>query len=204
MSGVDKILEKKTEYNPAPEPVKRELVDLTQFKSALIQDFKPHYAEHQWEGFAHIINKYDEMNGLSLDHLAYILATTYHETAHTMRPVTEYGSQSYLRSKSYWPYIGRGYVQLTWRENYAKYGIADTPEKALDPDFSAYVLIDGMTRGVFTGRKLSDYFNETKNDPVQARRIVNGMDRADLIAGYHYKILAALKRASSGPKQVLG
>ena len=57
--------------------------------------------------------------------LAYMLATTYHETAQRMWPVTEYGSQSYLQGKEYWPYIGRGFVQLTWEDNY------DNASKAL-------------------------------------------------------------------------
>jgi len=152
------------------------------------------YKPTQLPGFKLIINKWYNM-GVSDDirQLSYILATTMHETAHTMKPVTEYGSAAYLKAKPYWPYIGRGYVQLTWRENYKKYGIEQTPEKALDPDFSAHILIDGMVRGVFTGKKLGDYFNSHKDDPVNARRIVNIVDRAELIAGYHTELLKILK-----------
>ena len=50
--------------------------------------------------------------------LAYMLATTYHETATRMWPIREYGSENYLKSKPYYPYFGRGFVQLTWEENY--------------------------------------------------------------------------------------
>lgn len=122
--------------------------------------------------------------------LAYILATAWHETAHTMQPVTEYGGEKYLRSKKYWPYVGRGYVQLTWRANYEKYGIADNPEKALEPEFAAAVMVDGMNKGAFTGRKLLDYFSDKKDDPVGARKIINGVDQAERIAGYHSQFLA--------------
>ena len=109
--------------------------------------------------------------------LAYALATAYHETAH---------------SKKYWPFIGRGYVQLTWDYNYDKYGIKNNPDKALEPAFAAYVLYDGMAKGVFTGKKLSDYFSNKVDDPKGARRVVNGTDKADLIATYHKKFLAAI------------
>jgi hypothetical protein len=111
--------------------------------------------------------------------LAYCFATALHETAHTLQPVTEYGSKEYLHAKKYWPYIGRGYVQLTWKSNYEKYGIQDTPEKALEPELAAHIMIDGMTKGIFTGRKLSQYFNEAQDDPINARRIVNSLDQAE-------------------------
>lgn len=127
--------------------------------------------------------------------IAYVLATAYHETAHTMLPIKELGSDKYLRAKKYWPYIGRGYVQLTWDYNYDKYGIKDNPDKALEPAFAAYVIYDGMAKGVFTGKKLSDYFSSKVDDPKEARRIVNGTDKADLIAGYHRLFLSAILNA---------
>lgn len=51
--------------------------------------------------------------GLLRNQMAYVLATAYHETAHTMKPVREMGGEKYLRSKKYYPYVGMGYVQLT-------------------------------------------------------------------------------------------
>lgn len=149
----------------------------------------------QRDGYYRIINKFYELGLSDLRHLAYCLATALHETAHTMMPITEYDSAdgSYLRSKPYWPFVGRGYVQLTWDFNYEKYGIKDNPEKALDPDFAAFILIDGMTKGTFTSRKLSEFFSDTVDNPVGARRIVNGTDKDQLIAGYHREILAKLK-----------
>jgi putative chitinase len=133
--------------------------------------------------------------------LAYCLATTFHETAYTMTPVTEYGSQSYLQGKDYYPYIGRGYVQLTWEENYEKcqnaYGepFLTDPDLALQPDLAAEIMFDGMEHGIFTGVGLPDYFNDTTNDPVGARKIINGTDKDDEIAAYHYDFLDALNLA---------
>ena len=137
--------------------------------------------------------------------LAYILATVFHECATTMWPITEYGSQSYLQGKEYYPYIGRGFVMITWEENYRNASqqlsltgsrdLVEHPELALDSLISARILFRGMAEGWFTGRKLGQYFNATKDDPVNARQIVNGNDDDDLIAGYHRKFSAALEAA---------
>ena len=149
---------------------------------------------------------------------AYMLATSYHETAFTMQPVEEIGKgkgKPYGEKRKYdgtpysYPdklYFGRGDVQLTWYENYKKIGrllgipLLACPELALDPDISASIMIEGMTQGVstrgdFTGVSLENYFNDQKEDPVNARRIVNGLDRAQLIVGYYKKFLAALRIA---------
>lgn len=148
--------------------------------------------QNQVDGIEAIFHEWELSENTDMRWLAYALATTWHETARTMWPITEYGSQKYLRSKKYWPYIGRGFVQLTWKYNYEKYGIADEPELALDLTFASHVLIHGMVNGIFTGKKLSNYFSETKNDPIGARKIINGTDKAELIAGYYHKFLDAL------------
>lgn len=138
--------------------------------------------------------------------LAYMLATTKHETAHTMQPIEEYGKG---RGYSYGvpdpttgqTYYGRGYVQLTWLSNYRKMGnligvdLVNRPELALDPTIAATIMFEGMEHGLFTGVGLPRYFNETTDDPVNARRIINGTDRAELIAGYHREYLSALKNS---------
>jgi len=140
--------------------------------------------------------------------LAYILATVFHECATTMWPITEYGSQSYLQGKDYYPYIGRGFVMITWESNYrhasAELSLTGTrdlvahPELALDSLIAARILFRGMAEGWFTTKKLGHYFSDTKNDPINARQIVNGNDDDELIAGYHDKFLAALQASDTG------
>ncbi len=94
-----------------------------------------------------------------------------------------------------WKYRGRGLVQITGHDNYAKYGIVDDPDKALDPTKAVEILFDGMINGRFTGKKLADYFSATVTDWVGARQIINGTDRAADIAGYAKKFLAAIEGA---------
>ena len=87
-------------------------------------------------------------------------------------------------------YRGRGYVQLTWKENYRKIGnelgidLVNNPDRASEPWIAAQATVIGMRDGIFTGRKLSDYIGNGQVDFVGARRIVNGNDKAALIAGY--------------------
>ena len=56
--------------------------------------------------------------------------------------------------------------------------------------------VDGMIRGWFTGRKLLDYIDGDRRDYVNARRIINGTDRAQVIAGYAMAFERALRAAT--------
>jgi len=47
---------------------------------------------------------------------------------------------------------------------------------------SVYVIIDGMTRGAYTGHRLDEFVNANRQDFRNARRVVNGLDQADKIA----------------------
>lgn len=182
---------------PKPEPLPPLAaigIDMELFKENLVKGFA-HYRPAQWEGFEIISREFYKQNLKDLRWLAYIFATALHETAFTMKPITEYGGSAYLRSKKYWPFVGRGYVQLTWEYNYVKYGIKDNPEKALDPEFAAFVIVDGMKNGTFTGKYLELYFNDKVDSPYEARRIVNGLDKATEIAEYHKRILWALNES---------
>ncbi len=126
-------------------------------------------------------------------HIAYILATVDHETNGSFQPVEEgyylgANAEAHRQTLDYYPYYGRGYVQITWAENYHKYSkltgldLLNQPEWMLRPDVSLFVLIDGMKRGVFTGRRLDDFTTGSRFDFVEARRIINGKDRAEEIA----------------------
>ena len=96
---------------------------------------------------------------------------------------------------------GRGYVQLTWKDNYRKVGdqygidLVSNPDRALEPEIAAFVTVYGMENGIFTGRKLSDYLNEDNEDYFNARRIINGTDQAERISGYALKFKSILERS---------
>lgn len=146
--------------------------------------------------------------GLLRNQAAYVLATAWHESAHTMKPVREMGGEKYLRAKKYYPYVGMGYVQLTWKANYEKAGQAlgvdfvAEPKLLLLAKFAAPILVTGMAEGWFTGKKLSDYVTLGKSDFVNARRIINGTDDARLIGGYAREYDAALKAEGYGEDPV--
>ena len=136
---------------------------------------------------------------------AYVLATTYHETAATMQPIAEYGKG---KGKKYGvpdpqtgqTYYGRGYVQLTWKDNYQRQDtklslggtLVKTADRALEPQIALDVILGGMVDGDFTGKKLSQFFTDTVTNWYDARTIVNGYDQASLIAGYAEKFCNAL------------
>jgi hypothetical protein len=141
-------------------------------------------------------------------HIAYALATIKHETANTFLPIVERGARSYFKKYEGredlgntepgdgYRFRGRGFAQLTGRINYAKYGIEDNPDAALDPDTAFHILTDGMHNGRFTGKKLTDFIKVGLTDYRNARKIINKLDQASLIAGYA-KDFERILRASS-------
>lgn len=126
--------------------------------------------------------------GLLRNQLANVLAQIRWETAGTMKPVREYGGETYLKGKPYYPYVGMGYIQITWRANYEKAGailgvdFVKNPKLLLKPQYSATIAVIGMRDGWFTGKKLSTYITLTKSDHFNARSIVNG-DKTKTIKG---------------------
>lgn len=135
--------------------------------------------------------------GIVLDtQQAYVLATTQHETAGTFRPISEYGG---ARTR-YAPWYGRGYTQLTWYENYLKYEkltgkpLTKFPELAKEPFTSAFIMVHGFRTGSFTGRRIGQYISTNQCDFVNARRCINGMDRAQHIAAIAEQWLSKVKQ----------
>jgi hypothetical protein len=176
------------------------------FDSVRASLFGGHLTQQQVDGLNCLIDRADEV-GLDYRQFAYVLATTYHETACTMAPIAEYGKgKGYPYGQPAGPYdqcyYGRGFVQLTWLANYqtmqaacgAQWGkdIVQVADHALDLEIATDVIFYGMTHGSFTGRKLSDYINAQGTDFYNARKIVNGTDKAGTIQGYAEKFNVAL------------
>ncbi len=146
----------------------------------------------------------DVIAGSPLAYQAYELATSWHETNATMQPVREayWLSEDWRRRNlRYFPWYGRGYVQLTWEGNYrradeeaAKVGLCKPgeiladPDKVMDLPIAALILRRGMEEGWFTGVRLSAVLPSrgvaTRVQYMNARTIINGRDKADLIEDY--------------------
>lgn len=135
---------------------------------------------------------------------AYMLATVKRECGDEWRPIKEYGRGKGLKYGNPDPvtgkvYYGRGYVQLTWKGNYATMGrvfnldLVNNPDLVLDPDVAYKIMSYGMRHGSFTGVGLKRYIHDDICDYVNARRIINGTDVAHKIAGYAEKLEAALR-----------
>jgi hypothetical protein len=165
----------------------------------------------------------DAMAGTPIAWTAYALATAWHETAHTMQPIREYGGPRYF-TRMYDPkgdrpvlaksmgniypgdgvlFSGRGYVQLTWRSNYARaaketgYPLEGNPDLAMRADIAAIIMRKGMEEGWFTGKAFSHFLPKispgTREQFLEARRIINGKDKAAQIADYAVKFQDALR-----------
>ena len=133
--------------------------------------------------------------------IAYVLATTEWETAQTFKPVREafWKSEEWRKNNfRYYPYYGRGYVQLTWKNNYAKYSdilgidLVNNPDLAMRENVALFIIVHGFKTGTFTGRKITEYINESKTDFINARRCINGTDKANTIANLAKKYLSTL------------
>ena len=166
------------------------------------------YSQLQVESIEAIVCEANNQ-GLTKEQIAYVLSTAYHEaddyngtttgTKQKIVPIKEKGGQAYLKAKKYYPYIGYGFVQITWLANYKKmqpviqdrFGVdvVKNPELFLRTDIAAFTIVYGMKNAMFTSHKLSDHINDKKIDYAGARKIVNGTDKKDLIAGYARKFI---------------
>jgi hypothetical protein len=181
-------------------------------------------SQGQVDGLTFILNVWEADHFDKDDRwLAYALGTAFHETQFTMQPIREFGGRDYF-FRMYDPgsplprrvamarsmgaqmgdgviFYGRGYVQLTWRANYAKMGDAfgldltassAAADQVLQAELAAKIMFKGMEEGSFTGKKLSDFFNATTENWKNARRIINGNDCDEMIAVYAKKFYAAI------------
>ena len=184
--------------------------------------------QQQVDGQEFILNAWEGFRpGYDIRWLSYELTTAFHETAATMWPIEEYGKgkgQPYgiPDRETGEAYYGRGLVQLTWKENYAKMtpivdpffpstpvDLVKNPGQALTPLIAAAIMFEGMERGTFRkGHTLARYFDDDTDDPYNAREIINGdktrvpdwsggVSIGKLLEGYHVKFLSALKAAQT-------
>lgn len=154
----------------------------------LLPNFK---GGNKQETIAAIVKECDRQGLTLIDQKAYVLATTHWETNDTFQPVVEaYWLSEEWRQKNlrYFPFYGRGFVQITWKENYEKFSkivgedLVTLPGLALRPNIALFILVYGFKNGSFTGKRLEEYVNPSKSDFVGARRCINGTDKAQEIA----------------------
>ena len=156
--------------------------------------------------------------GSPIAFVAYGLATSFHETARKMQPVPEIGrgrGKPYGKPGKHGGQIayGRGDVQLTWDYNYEKAddelglrgALLANFDWALEAEISARIMVRGMTEGWFAGDKVGRHKfarylpakgAATAPKFTSARRIINGIDRAELVAGYAMSFQAGLVAGS--------
>lgn len=167
----------------------------------------------QVEDIEWLINKImDDTRLPMLEHKAYVLASIYHETATKMKPIKEYQPKRGWDVRKYarkdrttgHRYFGRGYIQITHKWNYLKLSarlkmegvfvdLVNDPDKALNRDISYDIAVIGMVEGLFTRHKLSKHIKRGHIDYVHARKIVNGMDKANRIALYAERFEQCIK-----------
>lgn len=112
----------------------------------------------------------------------------------------------------YWRagYFGRGQIQITHKSNYDRLGkrigvdLANNPSLALELPTSADIAVIGMSEGIFTGKKLSDFVFPSclyETPSHHPRRIVNGNDGTDAtIREHHIEFASALLDAGWNDK----
>ncbi len=143
------------------------------------------------EVIADIVNCCIDHDLLLPEQHAYVIATADWESNHTFKPVREayWLSEEWRKHHlRYYPYYGRGFVQVTWRYNYERFSdilnldLVNNPDLALDYDVALQILVYGFKHGTFTGRELEKYINKDKIDFYNARRCINGLNKAETIA----------------------
>lgn len=234
LSSFELGLAPSTAYAQTNKPVQKSvIIDRAYFFKQFRKRFYPIKEKEKYliDRYERLFNYWDSKPQLTdLRWLAYVLATTYHETGRSIKAVREcFGktdqasincvTRLYRRGrikrnyaaidkKTGKSYFGRGHVQLTWAFNYKRMGkelgmkdkVYVNPDLALHPDTSVAIMSEGMIKGLFTGKRLSQYFNARTTNWGGARRIINGMDKYKLIGGYGRKFHATLRVIPGKPK----
>lgn len=188
------------------------------FAAIRLDPFDGTLSQSQVDGITAILDEWERRKLSDLRHCGYMFGTSFHETDRTMQPIHEYGDAARFkqlydvtgdrpdlarRMGNTQPgdgvkYCGRGFVQLTWKNNYllmsAPTGVdlVASPDRAMELPVATVVLFEGMLKGTFTGKKLADYFNGGTADWINARRIINGTDKAQTVAKYGKAFYSAL------------
>jgi putative chitinase len=155
--------------------------------------------------------------------VAYVLATIKGETG-IFQPIQEKRASQVNQPKlwatqnKYWNkgFFGRGYVQLTWEDNYAKAGkkltgltmakddgtevvinantFVNNPDLVMQHQAAYLILSRGMQQGWFTGKKLSDYIKQGQTpDYLGAGKIINGTEQKEKFADFANKFELILR-----------
>lgn len=185
---------------------------VTRFNTA----FRERLTDKQVASIEFLLHEIKQHNVKDNKQIAYILATVWHECRflsireRRAKPTSPEQTKIWQWQNRYWPFgfYGRGFSQLTWRYNYARFSpivgidLVQNPDAALQPGIGAKIIVFGMVNGSFTAprhltespNRLSKYFppDGTKADFIGARKIVNGTFQAEIVAGHAVKILGIL------------
>jgi putative chitinase len=181
--------------------------------------------QSQVEGLNEILNFIEDDAELSdIRHIAYVLATILHECARRWKPIEEFASGSAYEGRKDLGntepgdgkrFKGRGYTQTTGRTNYRKITQAwnrfnpdeqidaiGNPEILLTPKYSWFATSYAMRSGLYTGKELDDYIHGNVCDYVRARKIINALDKAELIAGYARRFESILRASTASDDDI--
>lgn len=184
------------------------------FDAARLTLFSGKLSQVQVDRISILLSECSNTPGLLVTQAAYMFATAHHETDGFIA-MEEYASGEAYEGREDLGnvnpgdgrrYKGRGFPHLTGRKNY-EWGsrvtgrdlVAD-PSSAADPLISARLLVDGMLSGAFTGVGLGRFINADKCDFFNARKVHNGLDKAEMIADRAERYLVALRAGLEVPR----